>query len=150
MDERLLRLLIERATDHRDDAATRAAEARRHRDDAERTLRTLTDYREESLSRAPVRAGGAVGTEQLQGAARFDARLVAAIHQQYREHADRQKAADTRDAALAERQRRLTALQTLEERRARETAQRDARREQRALDEFATNLAARRRPGKER
>ncbi|MEI7447670.1 MAG: flagellar export protein FliJ [Burkholderiales bacterium] len=150
MDERLLRLLIERATERRDEAANRAATARRDRDAAAATLRTLTDYREESLGRAPVRSGAAVGVAQLSTASRFDAKLVQAIHQQYRQHADRAADATQRDAALIERQRRLTALQTLETRRAKQAAVTAARREQRALDEFATNLAARRRPGKER
>ncbi|MFM1990328.1 MAG: Flagellar FliJ protein [Pseudomonadota bacterium] len=150
MDERLLKLLIERATERRDEAATKAATARRERDAAAATLRTLTDYREESLGRAPVRNGASVGVAQLASAGQFDAKLVQAIHQQYRQHADRASDAQLRDTALVDRQRRLTALQALETRRARQAAAVAARREQRALDEFATNLAARRRPGKER
>jgi flagellar export protein FliJ len=150
MEPALLKLLIEMALERRDDAATRAAGARRERDAAAATLRTLTDYREESLSRAPVRGGGAVGVAQLATATHFDAKLVAAIHQQYGQHAQRAADAEARDASLRDRQRRLKALQTLEERRAQQSARTAARREQRALDEFATQLSARKRPGKER
>jgi len=150
MDDALLRLLIERATARRDEAAGSAADARRVRDAAAGTLRTLTDYREESLGRAPVRARAGVGVEQLKAAGRFDAKLIAAIRQQYDVHAQRALEADTREATLVERQRRLMALQTLEKRRASEAAARAARRDQRAIDEHATLMAARRRPGPER
>jgi flagellar FliJ protein len=150
MEPALLKLLIEMALERRDDAATRAAGARRERDAAAATLRTLTDYREESLSRAPVRGGGAVGVAQLATATHFDAKLVAAIHQQYGQHAQRAADAEARDASLRDRQHRLKALQTLEERRAQQSARTAARREQRALDEFATQLSARKRPGKDR
>jgi flagellar FliJ protein len=150
MDERLLRLLIDQARERRDEATTRAAGARRERDAAAATLRTLTEYREESLGRAPQRAGTAVGVAQLTSAVQFDARLIQAIQQQYRQHADRNADAIAHDARLTEQQRRLKALETLESRRAQQTLRTAARREQRALDEFATHLAARRRPGKER
>lgn len=150
MDPRVLKVLIEQALERRDDAATVAARARRDRDAAAATLRTLTDYREESLTRGPVREGAPVGVAQLRAAVQFDARLVAAIHQQYRQHVQRRDESVARDADLLERQRRLKALQTLEERRERQATKVAARREQRVLDEYATNLAARRRPGKER
>lgn len=150
MDAKLLTLLIDTAREHRDDAAGRAADARRQRDTAAETLRTLTDYREQSLARAPSRSGATVGVAQLRSATHFDARLVLAIHQQYRTHGDRSRDVETHDAELRERQRRLMALQTLEARRAEQVARRAARREQHALDEFATNLAARHRPGTER
>ena len=150
MDEKLLQLLIEQAGERRDQAAGAAAEARRQREAAAATLRTLADYREESLGRAPARAGTPVGMEQLRAAGQFDARLVAVIRQQHEVHAQRQAEASVRDASLADRQRRLTALNTLEERRALASSRREAKREQRALDEYATQLAARRRPGKDR
>jgi flagellar FliJ protein len=149
MDEKLLRLLIEQAAARRDDAARRAADARRHRDNAAATLRTLTDYRNESLERAPVRAGEAVTVEQLRSANRFDARMVAAIHQQHRQHADHLTHATTRTGELLEQERRLKALETLAQRRAQTRLQQDARRDQRQTDEYANHLAARRRPGKE-
>jgi flagellar export protein FliJ len=148
MDPRVLRLLIDRATGQRDDAAVHAAEARRAHDGANATLRTLTDYRDESLTRGPVRAGVVVGMAQLASATRFDARLVAAIHQQYREAAERREAARLRDLELIERQRQLKALQTLELRTAQQAQKLEARREQHAIDEFATGRAARRRPAK--
>jgi flagellar FliJ protein len=150
MDARLLKLLIEQALERRDDAAGRAADARRQRDAAAATLRTLTDYREESLARAPVRAGAEVGIAQLASATHFDSKLVAAIRQQYGQHAQRDADASAREAALRDRQRRLKALQTLEERRARQASRLAARREQHALDDYSNQLSARTRAGKDR
>jgi flagellar FliJ protein len=150
VNDALLRLLIGQALQRRDDAAADAAGARRARDAAADTLGTLTGYRDASLARGPVRSGAPVGVAQLTTAAAFDARMIAAIRQQHRTHAERDLEAAARDAALLERQRRLKALETLERNRARSAVRIESRREQRALDEFATNLVARRRPGKER
>jgi len=149
MDAKLLKLLIEQAAARRDDAARRAAEARSHRDGAARTLRLLNEYREESLERAPVRAGEAVPMEQLRAASRFDARMVAAIGQQHRQHADHQSNAATRTVELQEHERRLRALETLARRRAQARLRQDSRQEQQRTDEYANHLAARRAPGKE-
>jgi flagellar FliJ protein len=150
MDTRVLQLLIDRARAQRDDAAGAAAGARRVRDAAASTLATLTDYREESLARAPVRAGRAVGVDQLRTAQLFDGRLIEAIRQQFQQHSRSQADADAGDATLHETQRRLKALETLAQRRALAADRVATRREQLALDEYATNLAARRRPGKDR
>jgi flagellar export protein FliJ len=54
-----------------------------------------------------------------------------------------------RDTDLREMQRRLKALETLSQRRTTAAEKTRARREQRQLDEFANDIAARRRPGKE-
>jgi flagellar FliJ protein len=149
MNTSLMRLLIDQALARRDDAATRATAARRDRDAAATTLATLTGYREESLQRGPVRAGQALGVEQLRTAVQFDARLIAAIRQQHGQHAARQADAAARDTDLVESQRRLKALETLAQRRAQARHRVEARREQRMLDEYATNLSARRVPGKD-
>jgi flagellar export protein FliJ len=77
-------------------------------------------------------------------------RLIDAIRQQFQTHARSQADADAGDAALRDTQRRLKALETLAQRRALAAERIAARREQLALDEYATNLAARRRPGKDR
>ena len=144
MDPSLLQLLIEQARERRDDAAARTAGARRERDAAAATLRTLTDYREESLTRAPLRAGTPVGIAQLETATHFDAKLIAAIRQQHGLRAQREAELGLREAALRDRQRRLEALKALEARRAQEAIRLAARREQRALDEYASQLSARR------
>jgi flagellar FliJ protein len=150
MNPKVLQLLIDRAQSQRDDAAGLAAGTRRARDTAAVTLKTLTDYREESLGRAPLRTGLAVGLDQLRTAQQFDGRLIDAIRQQFQTHARSQADADAGDAALRDTQRRLKALETLAQRRALAAERIAARREQLALDEYATNLAARRRPGKDR
>jgi flagellar FliJ protein len=149
MDPALLRLLIERAAGLRDEAARVAASSRRDADGADRTLRTLKDYREESLGRGPIRGGRPMGVEHLRAAVRFDSRLVEAITQQHLQWVDRTRDAATRVAELAERQRRLKALETLALRRETAARARDAKREQRGTDEHALQLARRRTPAKD-
>lgn len=150
MNAILIRLLIDQALARRDEAASRAVAARRDRDAAAATLATLTGYREESLQRGPVRAGQAFGVEQLRTAVRFDTRLLTAIREQHGQHVVRQADVAARDADLIESQRRLKALETLAQRREQARQRIEARREQRSLDEYATNLSARRVPGKEK
>lgn len=149
MDARILRLLIDRAQEHRDDAATLSSQARRERDAAHATLRTLTEYRDESLNRGPTRGGQLVNVEQIRIAGYFDNRLIAAITQQSGKHAHHEERVGERDTDLREMQRRLKALETLSQRRASAAEKKGARREQRLLDEFANDIAARREPGKE-
>lgn len=149
MDPALLRLLIERAAGLRDDAARTAAAAHRERDGADRTLRTLKDYREESLGRGPTRGGQPMGVEQLRAAGRFDARLVEAITQQHLQWVERAREAGARDAELVERQRRLKALETLAQRREKAARARESKREQRGTDENALHIARRRAPDKD-
>lgn len=149
MDARILQLLIDRAQEHRDDAARLSSQARRERDAAHATLRTLTEYRDESLNRGPTRGGQLVNVEQIRIAGYFDNRLIAAITQQSGTHADHEERVGERDTDLREMQRRLKALETLAQRRASVAEKKGARREQRLLDEFANDIAARRGPGKE-
>ena len=149
MDARILQLLIDRAQEHRDDAARLSSQARRERDAAHATLRTLTEYRDESLNRGPTRGGQLVNVEQIRIAGYFDNRLIAAITQQAGTHADHEERVGERDTDLREMQRRLKALETLSQRRASAAVKKGARREQRLLDEFANDIAARRGPGKE-
>lgn len=149
MDARILQLLIDRAQEHRDDAARLSSQARRERDAAHATLRTLTEYRDESLNRGPTRGGQLVNVEQIRIAGYFDNRLIAAITQQSGAHADHEERVGERDTELREMQRRLKALETLSQRRASAAEKKGARREQRLLDEFANDIAARRGPGKE-
>lgn len=149
MDARILQLLINRAQEHRDDAARLSSQARRERDAAQATLRTLTEYRDESLNRGPTRGGQLVNVEQIRIAGYFDNRLIAAITQQSGTHAEHEERVGERDTDLREMQRRLKALETLSQRRASAAEKKGARREQRLLDEFANDIAARRGPGKE-
>jgi flagellar FliJ protein len=149
MDARILQLLINRAQEHRDDAARLSSQARRERDASHATLRTLTEYRDESLNRSPTRGGQLVNVEQIRIAGYFDNRLIAAITQQSGTHADHEERVGERDTELREMQRRLKALETLSQRRASAAEKKGARREQRLLDEFANDIAARRGPGRE-
>jgi flagellar FliJ protein len=144
MDPKLLALLIERARTVRDDAVKVSTQARRDVETAAHTLRTLTDYREQSLDRGPIRSGQPVGTEQLRIAGQFDARLVSAISQQTGQHERSGQLADQRQAELSEAQRRLKAFEALAERRARRESVQQGRRDQRTMDAFASDRTARR------
>jgi flagellar FliJ protein len=149
MDPKLLQLLIDRAREVRDVAATRAATSRRDRAAAEATLRTLTEYRVESLAKGPVRTGNAIGVQQLVTAVHFDGRLLSAIDAQAQQHADRLATSERHDAELIARQKRLKALELLSQRRALARARTATRREQHGFDELAANRAARKQPGKD-
>jgi flagellar FliJ protein len=145
METRLLSLLIERALSVRDDAVKLSVRAAQERDAAASTLRTLTEYRDESLQRGPVRAGHVCNTDQLSIAGQFDARLVTAIRQQSGQHALKEQAAQQRQGDVAQAQRRLKAFETVAQRQAQRAQLKEARREQRAMDDFASDLGARRR-----
>lgn len=144
MDPKLLALLIERARSARDDAVKVATQARRDVETAAKTLNTLTEYREQSLERGPVRSGQAIGTEQLRIAGQFDARLISAISQQTGQHERSGQLADQRQAELRETQRRLKAFEALAERRALRESLKQGRRDQRTMDAFASDQMARR------
>lgn len=143
MDAKLLRLLIERAQSVRDDAVKVAAKADRERAAAAQTLQTLTDYRDESIARGPLRPGQQCNTDQLRIAGQFDARLVVAIQQQSGQHALKAQHAQTRQAQVMQAQQRLKAFETIAQRRADRELVRQNRREQRLLDEYASDLNTR-------
>jgi len=145
MDAKLLRLLIDRATEQREEAALRVAQARKDHEAAARTLGTLTDYREQSLERGPVRSQVATDTRQLSIAGQFDARLVAAIEQQTGQTQARAQQVEVRQTEAAQAYQRLKALETIAQRREQRAQKVMARREQRMIDAFATDQAARRR-----
>jgi len=148
MDARLLGLLIERALTARDDAQKTASRAARERDAAADTLRTLTEYQEASRRNGPQQAGQVCEVDQLRIAGRFDAKLVLAIEQQSGQHATKAQLALDRQGELAAAQRRLKAFETLAQRQAARAQQLHNRREQRAMDEHASELAVRQRQRK--
>jgi 23S rRNA pseudouridine2605 synthase len=91
----------------------------------------LSEYRDESLQRGPVRAGHVCNTDQLSIAGQFDARLVTAIRQQSGQHALKEQAAQQRQGDVAQAQRRLKAFETVAQRQAQRAQLKEARREQR-------------------
>jgi flagellar FliJ protein len=145
MDEKLLKLLIDRAAQQREEAARKVVQARQDHDAAARTLGTLNDYRAQSLDRGPVRSQTATDTQQLAIAGQFDARLVAAIEQQTGQTEARARVVESKQAEATQAYQRLKALEAIAQRRQQREQRMAARREQRLLDEFATDQAARRR-----
>lgn len=149
MNDALLRLLIERAEDLRNEAVSGTVGARKAEDVARKTLDSLYAFRTESLGRSPAGRKDAVGIAHLQVTRHFDHKLVQAIQAQHREHAQHSEVLQQQESVLRDRQLRLTALQALQKRRTQQTEAVALRREQRALDEFATAVAARRRFARE-
>lgn len=145
MDKKLLRLLIDRAQSLRDDAVKIAVQADRERAAAAQTLRTLTEYRDESITRGPLRAGQECNTDQLRIAGQFDARLITAIRQQSGQHAAKEQVAQSRQAQVMQAQQRLKAFETIAQRQAQRDQIKQTRREQRLLDEYASDLSTRQR-----
>jgi flagellar FliJ protein len=150
MNEKLLGLLIERALRQRDDTARQLAQARQEHEAAHRVLGTLNDYRTQSLERGPVRSQLATDTQRLAIAGQFDARLVAAIEQQTAQTEVRARSVDDRQQDAASAYQRLKALEAIAQRRQHRALAATAKREQRLLDEFATDQAARRHEEKSR
>lgn len=144
MNEKLLRLLIERATRQREDAARELVQARQEHENAHRVLGTLNDYRSQSLERGPVRSQVITDTQRLAIAGQFDRRLVAAIEQQTAQTRVRAMTVDDRQKNATQAYQRLKALEAISQRRQQRESAATARREQRLLDEFATDQAARR------
>lgn len=144
MNEKLLRLLIERATRQREDAARELVQARQEHENAHRVLGTLNDYRSQSLERGPVRSQVITDTQRLAIAGQFDRRLVAAIEQQTAQTRVRAMTVDDRQKNATQAYQRLKALEAISHRRQQRESAATARREQRLLDEFATDQAARR------
>jgi len=144
MDEKLLKLLIDRAAEQREEAARKVAQARQEHETAARTLGTLTDYREQSLDRGPVRSQTSTDTRQLSIAGQFDARLVAAIEQQSGQTQAKAQVVEARQSEATQAYQRLKALEAIALRREQRAQKAQARREQRMNDEFATDQAARR------
>lgn len=144
MNKKLLNLLIDRALRQRDDTTRELVQAREDHATAHRVLGTLHDYRTQSLERSPVRSQRSTDPQQLAIAGQFDARLRAAIEQQTAQTDARARTVNDRQRDAAEAYRRLKALETIAQRRQQRELVVTTRREQRLLDEFATDKVARR------
>lgn len=145
-----LSLLIELQRRARDDTARAAARSRREAAAADSTLRLLRDYGDQHRSRAPDTATPAFSADTLKIRDSFGQRLNQAIDDQDAVNHRLEDALAQKEQALLERQRRLEALKTLEQRRRADARQRLARQEQRQTDEHALHSYLRARKENER
>ncbi len=142
MKRRTLDQLIDQALRVRDDAALRVAGAHREADAAQRTLETLSSYRDDQARNAGQRTE--TGPALLRVRERFARKLDAAIDEQRRVRNGLQDSVERRRAELVERQQRLLAFRTLQARRDADDARRRERIAQRETDEIAARAATRR------
>jgi flagellar FliJ protein len=141
-----LSLLIELRRRERDRVAGVAAQARREADNATATLRMLEGYLREYRQRAPKALLQPTEASSVRIHEHFVGKLDTAIDDQ----TQRAKALCEREiaqrAALSEEQRRLKALEVLEQRRESARRRRLEVAEQKQTDEFAAQAFARGRP----
>lgn len=148
MKRRALNTLIEQAQRVRDDAALRVAGAHRDAEAAQRTLDTLSSYRDEQARAAAQRVE--IGPALLRVRERFARKLDGAIDEQTQVRSGLQEAIERRRAELVERQQRLLAFRTLQARREEADVRRRERIAQRETDEIAARSSATRRNGGEK
>lgn len=128
-------LLLELQRRARDDSARAAQRARRDAETADATLRMLENYRAQQT--VQPRVDSATDVSLLRVREVFARRLERAIGAQTGVVDRLAGSCAEHDRRLADRQRRLMALETLVERRERGARERSERREQAATDEFA-------------
>lgn len=135
---RPLELLIEMQRRERDRLAGAAAQAQRDVERAGSTLGMLRNYRQDYDSRSPKTRPAGFTTQGVLLHEGFTRKLDQAIGEQnvMVEHLSGTR--DAQEGLLVEQQRKLKALEVLEQRRALEIRQRAERRDQNQTDEFAT------------
>lgn len=136
----LLQLLIDRHAESRDEAAARAAQARRETSRATGTLETLHGYRRDYDTKAPVMRTQSFAPLLLERHRLFVERLDHAVSDQQGRLRMLEAAAARADADLVEQQRRLKAFETLQTRQRERRERRQARLEQQATDELAMTI----------
>ena len=138
-----LSLLIEMQRRERDRVAGLAAQAQRDVDAAAGTLRMLNEYRNDYEARSPKAHRAPTDTLRVQVHEAFVGKLGRAIGEQdtLLEHLSQRN--DAQRLALVERQRRVKALETLDERREAARRKRLDALEQKQTDEFAAQAHAR-------
>jgi flagellar FliJ protein len=143
----LLPLLIDRATELRDQQARLSREAAAAAAATQTTLGRLEHFRQDSLARLPAATGQATDAQALVDGQRFMSRLDDAIALQRLECERREQRSAAGQQQLVASQRRLLAFEALVQRRAAAAQAREQRRAQQASDEFAARAAQRRLSG---
>ena len=141
--DKVLPLLTEGALALRDRHAALVRAAARAVQQADATLAQLRQFRLDLLARSPAALGTATDAQALVGYQRFLARLDEAIVLQQQERALRLGRVEAAQQQLIEKQKRLTAFETLARRRAAERSIKETRRLQRDSDEYAARAVRR-------
>jgi flagellar export protein FliJ len=138
-----LKLVIEHYRRLRDDSVAAQARVQIELTTAQRTLRTLDEYRQEQLQRARDSRRDAISTSQLLLQTRFTGKLDEAIALQKQRIAEIEHRIDACRAQVLGHQQRLKAIETVEDQRIVRAQDRAARADQAATDERAANAHAR-------
>lgn len=135
-----LNVLIDVANEAVDDAAKSMQKAAADRDKAQAQLEMLHNYRLDYAQRLQASAQGGVTASNYLNFRRFLATLDDAISQQNNMVAQSETRLEAGRQQWVAEKRRLSAYEALSSRQRQQVALREARREQRASDELASNL----------
>lgn len=142
MNPQTLSLLIERAEAARDNERSTATAAQRLALESQQTLGRLENFQDDFLRRAPGVASQAIAVTTLEQRQQFHAAIDQAIDVQQQACVQREQAHQLAQAQLAARQKRLLALQSLNNRQANQALAVRIRQEQRESDAWAARSFA--------
>ena len=136
-----LALLIDLSRRARDVAAADVAKATRAESKERDMMRTLIGYQDDYRQASPKRHGQATGAEQIEHHRRFVDRLDGAVRDQQGREARAVHAREQSQVALSLTERRIKALERLQDRRRLAERRREDRITQRMTDEQAALVA---------
>lgn len=138
-----LNMLIDLATQERDNATTKLGELRTTQRECEQQLDALLAYRDEYQRRFDAAMAAGMNMASMQNYQRFVASLDKAIEQQRGVVSSSENQVEEGKHNWQSKQRRLNSFDTLALRRHEIAARREAKREQNQTDEFAARTNAR-------
>jgi flagellar FliJ protein len=139
--------LLEQAEEARDAALAQFEVSRKAHEGSRQQLQSLQDFRDQYQTRWQTQFRQAGGMEIMRCYQDFMARLGDAVNDQHRRCEQFNQAMERCRNELIERERKVAAVTQLLQRREKEQAQREMRREQKATDELAARLMASAAPG---
>jgi flagellar FliJ protein len=134
--------LLEQAEEARDAALAQFEVSRKAHEGSRQQLQSLQDFRDQYQTRWQTQFRQAGGMEIMRCYQDFMARLGDAVNDQHRRCEQFSQAMERCRTELIERERKVAAVTQLLQRREKEQAQREMRREQKATDELAARLMA--------
>ncbi|MGB7184876.1 MAG: hypothetical protein WA888_11375 [Burkholderiaceae bacterium] len=146
LSEKILELLVERATLSRDQAASQASGSERELQSARLTHQSLLDFAEQKAQERRSQINQSIGTQDVISHTRFSKKLVHATELQGELTERLDKTNQSNVQALQARQRQLLAIELLANRRKEQLQEQQRRAEQRISDENAA-LGYTRKPG---
>lgn len=138
-----LSLLIDLSRRARDSAAAEVAKAVRLESREREMMRKLTRFQDDYREVSPKRAGQATGAQQIETHRLFTDRLDGAVEDQRERESRATEAREQSEVALSLTERRIKALERLQQKKALAQRRRDEQRAQRITDEQAALLARR-------